>query len=262
MLVFSAITPHPPILIPTIGKENLEQIKNTVEAMKNLEEKLIAAKPDLIIIISPHGPLAADAFTINVSSQYQSSFGDFGDFATKLNWKTDLKFIAKIKYSLATAEIPLTVIKETKLDHGVTVPLFYLTQQLPKIKIIPLGYSLLDLPTHLMLGQRLKQEIDASKLRIAVIASGDLSHCLTQDAPAGYNEQGQKFDDKLIELLNQKDLNGIINLDPTLIEQAGECGLRSVMILLGILKDLDYQPEKLSYEGPFGVGYLVVNFKV
>ncbi len=262
MLVFSAITPHPPILIPTIGKENLEQINATVEAMKKLEEKLIAAKPDLIIVISPHGPLAADAFTINVSSRYESNFGDFGDFATKLNWKTDLKFIAKIKSSLTAAEIPLAVFKEPKLDHGVTVPLFYLTPQLLKVKVIPLGYSLLDLPTHLALGQRLKQEIDASKLRIAVVASGDMSHRLTEDAPAGYHEQGQKFDDKLISLLEQKDLNGILNLDPTLIEEAGECGLRSVMILLGVLKDIDYQPEKLSYEGPFGVGYLVMNFKI
>jgi len=46
--------------------------------------------------------------------------------------------------------------------------------------------------------------------------------------------------------------------------EAGECGLRSFCFLLGILEasGIDWQPEILAYEGPFGVGYLVANFKL
>jgi len=46
--------------------------------------------------------------------------------------------------------------------------------------------------------------------------------------------------------------------------EAGECGLRSFSFLLGILEASGalWQPEILSYEGPFGVGYLVVNFQI
>jgi len=49
-----------------------------------------------------------------------------------------------------------------------------------------------------------------------------------------------------------------------LYPEAGECGLRSFCFLLGILEasGISWQPEILSYEGPFGVGYLVVNFKL
>ena len=33
-------------------------------------------------------------------------------------------------------------------------------------------------------------------------------------------------------------------------------------ILLGILEGMKYEPQLLSYESPFGVGYLTMNFKL
>lgn len=90
---------------------------------------------------------------------------------------------------------------------------------------------------------------------IAVVASGDMSHRLIQGAPAGYSPKGKEFDEKLIRLLEEKDIEGILNLDEEFFEEAGECGLRSFVILLGIL-DGHFKFEKLNYEGPFGVGCL------
>ena len=85
---------------------------------------------------------------------------------------------------------------------------------------------------------------------------------MTLDAPAGFSSRGKEFDGKLIEFLKNKDIDGILNMDPDLVEEAGECGYRSIIILLGVLNGLNWQPEILSYEGPFGVGYLVANFKL
>ena len=62
--------------------------------------------------------------------------------------------------------------------------------------------------------------------------------------------------------MKKKDIEGILSLDPEFVEEAGECGYRSIIILLGILKNLNWEPEIISYEGPFGVGYLVANFKI
>ena len=42
---------------------------------------------------------------------------------------------------------------------------------------------------------------------------------------------------------------------------AAECGLRSFVTLGGFLgKDATVDPQVLSYEGPFGVGYMVALF--
>ena len=92
------------------------------------------------------------------------------------------------------------------------------------------------------------------------------------DGPYGFHPDGPKFDEKLIESLKKKNINTILKLDE-LYPEAGECGLRSFCFMLGILDEwqsrsaglkprLAWQPEILSYESPFGVGYLVANFKL
>ncbi len=261
MLVFSAIVPHPPILIPTIGKDNLDKIKKTETAMESLEESLYASKPDVIIIISPHGDIIPDAFSLNLNSTYQANFEDFGDFKTKLEFKSSPMLALRIKERVEN-ELPLVLSSSPNLDHGIAVPLYYLTQHLKNIEIIPIYYSLLDYKTHFHFGELLKKEIAKSSKRVAVIASGDLSHTLTKDAPAGYSKAGEEFDSEFIDLLKKKNYKAIIKMDEKSIEKAAECGLRSFLILMGILEEYEHQVEILSYEGPFGVGYLVANFKL
>ncbi|HDQ23014.1 MAG TPA: AmmeMemoRadiSam system protein B [Candidatus Uhrbacteria bacterium] len=261
MLIFSAIVPHPPILIPTIGKDNLDKIKNTVSAMKKLEKELYASKPEVIIIISPHGEIIPDAFSINLNSTYQVSFEDFGDFKTKMEFKSSPMLSLRIKERVED-HMPLVLSSSNTLDHGIGVPLYYLTPHLKNMEIIPVYYSLLDYKAHFQFGQLLKREIAKCEKRVAVIASGDLSHCLTKEAPAGYSKKGEEFDTKLVEFLKQKKYKEILKIDEKLIEGAAECGLRSFLILLGIIEEYDHEVEIISYEGPFGVGYLVANFKL
>jgi AmmeMemoRadiSam system protein B len=262
MLTFAAICPHPPLLIPNIGQENIKQVIKTKTALEKLEEEFYASKPESVIIISPHSPMMPDAFCVNIAEQFSGNFQEFGDLATKLQFKSNLAFSHRLKERLEDHRFPALLINQDSLDHGVLVPLFYLTAHLPNLPITPISFSLLDLKTHFDFGRIIAEEIHQTNQRIAVIASGDLSHRLTKAAPAGYSQQGKVFDQKLIEYLQKKEAEEIINLDPGLIEEAGECGLRSIMILLGVLNRKEYQSEILSYEGPFGVGYLVANFKL
>jgi len=261
MIVFSAICPHPPILIPTIGKDNIDKIKNTVKAMKDLEVELYASKPEVILIISPHGEIIPDAFCLNLNAKYTADFEDFGDFTTKMEFKSSPLLVLQLKERVGN-NFSLTLTSSDRLDHGAAVPLYYLTKHLKNIEIIPMSYSLLDYEKHFQFGQLLKKELVKSEKRIAIIASGDMSHVLTKDAPAGYSPKGAEFDNKFVGLLKRNDLRGILKMDQKLIDAAAECGLRSFLILLGIIEEYKYEVNVLSYEGPFGVGYLVANFKL
>jgi len=95
---------------------------------------------------------------------------------------------------------------------------------------------------------------------VAVIASGDLSHALTTDAPAGYNPAGEQFDAKIQELLASHNVAGLLNLDKQLVDNSAECGFRSLLILLGVLRDVNYEYRQYAYEKPFGIGYLTSHF--
>jgi AmmeMemoRadiSam system protein B len=259
MLVFSAIAPHPPLLIPSIGRDNLKVIKKTEEAMKKMANDLYGCKPETVVIISPHGEIDENKITINQAVKLNATFKEFGDLSTKLEWPGDAGLAYKIYEQFETSgQVRLS--HEENLDHGLAVPLSQLLVNLKETKVLPLTYAFQDLDFHFQFGQQLREILQAANQRIAVIASGDLSHRLTKEAPAGYHPDGKKFDKILVDLLKNKKFAEVLKLDRGLVENAGECGLRSIALLLGIIQDINFTPRLLSYEGPFGVGYLVMEF--
>jgi len=258
MLSFTCLCPHPPIIIPEIGGREIEKTRKTIEAVKKLEKKFSQNKPDLVLIISPHGYVQPSKMTLVVDEKLEGSLSFFG-FEKTFSFSGDPK-VAKVIHEESEKEnIPVDLIINHPLDHGILVPLYYLSANYSDFKLLPLFFSFLPLQTHFEFGKIIGKILKIRKEKIAVVASGDLSHRLSLDAPGGYSPQGSKFDQKLMKLLKNKDIEGILNLDPQFIEEAGECGLRSIVILLGILEGagVEWDVKILSYEAPFGVGYLV-----
>ncbi len=264
MIRFAAITPHPPIIVPTIGRSNLNLCRKTVEAMKTLGEKFRAVKADTLFLVSPHGPAQYDRFTINYSPLLRGDLSSFGD-QRQFNFENDRELIDEILENSRSANLPIGLVREFELDHGALVPLYYLLNEKGlsyNPKLIHMAFSMLPFDYHFHLGKVLGEVLQKSSKIIAFVASGDLSHRVTPEAPAGYSPQGRVFDKTLLDLIRKKNTKGILNLDPHLIEEAGECGLRSIIILLGVLSNLRWEVKSLSYEAPFGVGYAVVNFHI
>ncbi len=255
MICFAAIAPHPPIIIPGIGRgEGLKIVQKTILAMERLRQDLEKLKPDTIIIISPHAPPKFDSFGINSSEKLKGDLLDFG-LAKKFEFSNDLEIAGKIRDSAPDEKISAHFY-ESALDHGALVPLYYLTKNI-KPKIVHLSFSFLDFSAHFQYGKMIGNILRDDSKKIAAIASGDLSHRLISGAPAGYSARGKEFDRTIIEHLKNRKIEKILALDKTFVEEAGECGLRSVIILLGILSGQKYNFNLLNYEGPFGVGYLV-----
>lgn len=257
-LVFAAITPHSPLLVPSIGKEHISQLAKTIEAFKRLEEDLYASKAETVIIISPHGGVK-DVFTLNLSPEFHGNLEEFGDFSTKNSYAGDVGLAYQIREDLET-KLPLQLASVSKLDYGSYIPLLMLSSAMANVKVIPVQYSTLNLEAHLDFGRALKREVVMSQRRVAVIASGDLSHRLTKEAPGGFSPKAEKFDNKICELLQKHKVSDILSLNPELISEAQECGLKSFLVLLGLLDGFNATPQKLSYEAPFGVGYLTMKY--
>lgn len=256
-IVFSAITPHPPLAIPSIGKENTKHLKKTIESFARLEQDLYASKPETIIILSPHGKIFQDAVNINLYPEYVGSFEEFGDFSTKLTFKSDAMSIQHIRSDEELYEKNIVILtSEPKIDYGISIPLFFLLQHMKNVPIIPMHPCGKDLKIHYEIGTYFKRILSRINKRFAVICSGDMSHGLTKDAPGGFSPQAEIFNKNLINLLKKKDYEGIIQLDPLLSEKASECCLKVMSMALGLLSDGTYDFDILSYEFPYGIGYL------
>lgn len=143
------------------------------------------------------------------------------------------------------------------LDHGTAVPLYFLHRNGWKGKVVALGYSFLSDEHHLRFGNCIRQAIATLRRPVAFIASGDLSHRLKPGAPAGFNPDAHRFDEAVVDAIQSCQPYRIATIDQDLRRLAGECGYRSMLVALGVVEDVQASCEVLSYEGPFGVGYLV-----
>lgn len=261
MIVFAAIVPHSPLLVPALGTEHRGKLAATLAAIENIEQALYLAKPDSLCIIAPHDTHYADAFSLNLGEQYVGTLKAFGNFSTTIEAKSDHLLIDRIQRKLRNEGIPLTLSSKEELDYGFTVPLLLLTPHLEQWKLIPISPSALDGQSHYQFGQELKRVLHAESERVAIIASADLSHRVNEASPGGATTEGQLFDETVRQSLETNDVKRLLSLDPAVEKRAEQCAFRPITTLLGAVSEMNAHPKLLSYEAPFGVGYVTVKYE-
>ena len=249
------ICPHPPLLIPEIGRGSLDEVAATVRGMETLARDV--GEPDTVIVVSPHTPGYADVHIVKTAAHLTGDFGAFGCPEISFSYENDTAFV-DLLLALAGGDggVALAPGDGDILDHGVLVPLSFLRPQ----RIVSLSIVSPYRP-HRALGRLVRRCAEELGRDALFLASGDLSHRLIPSAPAGYDPRGKVFDETIVDLLRVGDFTALASLDKALISGAGECGLRSLIGLGGFLgDDAVKDPTVYSYEGPFGVGYLVARF--
>jgi|LFRM01.2.fsa_nt_gb AmmeMemoRadiSam system protein A len=260
------LMPHPPIIIPDVGKGEEKKIKKTIVACEKIAADIKEKAPETIVIITPHGLMFRDAISVSYDLNIAGSLYRFGAPNVAIKKEIDLEVVDKIA-GLAKAEgIPLVKLdpktiqaynRVLELDHGAMIPLYFIEKAYQTYKIVHLTYGLLPDIDLFRFGKLIKDALKSLNRKAVIIASGDLSHRLTKDGPYPFSPRGKEFDETLTSYLKKGDLLGIMKLDESFSEEAGECGLRSVRMLLGAI-NADFKGELLAYEGPFGVGYGVM----
>ncbi len=256
--VAGALVAHPPILLAEVGGVQSQRVRATADAMRELDSTLSRVDADLAVVISPHSPSSMTSLPVRRAAHVAGDLARFRAPQVQVEPQVDAALAAALVVDGQRAGFSLTWAEETDLDHGVVVPLHSLPRTMANKRCIFLGVSGWPLHRFVEFGTWLQSRLrDRSAI---LIASGDLSHRLTPDAPYGFRPEGPVFDRLVIDALRGCEWERIENLDPDLVEQAGECGLRPLAILLGAARAADLNSHVLSYEGPFGVGYPVVAF--
>ena len=262
--VWAALMPHPPILVPEVGRGRENEARETLKGLELLVESLRDQRPDVLLVLSPHQPYAPGALFLNSAGRAAGTLAPFGapSVTIGLDCPRELRRAAAGRLSALGARIREGSRPDLTSDQGTLVPLYFLRQAWgqdgeslpenlpPTLLASPIG---LTPGEAFSLGERLALFDDS--LRWGLLASGDLSHRLTPDAPAGYSPEGRIFDAAVLEALKSADAGPLLSLSPETLEAAGECGLRSVMTMLGLAGAVRGAIRVFSYEGPFGVGY-------
>lgn len=255
--------PHPPLIVPEIGRGEEKKIQRTVDAYHTAARKIAELKPETIIVFSPHSTMYADYFHISPGNRAKGDFGQFQARQVKINLPYDMEFVQELCQRAGNRDLPAGTKGERnpRLDHGTMVPLYFVNQYWKDYRLVRIGLSGLPFQKHLELGRCIRETAEALGRKTVLIASGDLSHRLKADGPYGYQKEGPQYDTRIMEVMGKADFSRLMDFSEDFCEKAGECGHRSFLILAGALEGLEVEAGQLSYEGPFGVGYGICTYQ-
>ncbi|MBQ5804723.1 MAG: AmmeMemoRadiSam system protein A [Erysipelotrichaceae bacterium] len=254
--------PHPPMIVPDIGKGEEKKIIKTIRAYERVADEVTALKPDTIIVSSPHSIMYADYFHISPGEKANGSFERFAAGNVSFEETYDSGLRDRICEYADEDGFPAGTLgeRDPKLDHGTMVPLYFIRQKYKDGKIIRIGLSGLPLSDHYRLGMYIARAVDKLGRRAVFIASGDLSHKLQDYGPYGFAKEGPEYDARIMDVCSRAAFGELFDFDEVFCEKAAECGHRSFVMMAGAFDSLSVRAEALSHEDVTGVGYGICTF--
>ncbi|MBI4600254.1 hypothetical protein HY732_05045 [Candidatus Uhrbacteria bacterium] len=263
-ILYSALVPHSPLLIPTIGKDAHALLRGTSDALDSVKKTLEEKRIETVVLLTTsdehrkHGSL----FRIMLPQSYAADFAEFGDLITTWSAPSDTVLGTEIKNDLARARIKTNFKSDPNLDYTAGVPLALLVKS-GTMNAVVIRPAETDNRSLFRAGTVIHAALQRSAKRIACIASGDLAHCGEKKAShEHYAKTCLPFDYLFLDALKKKHSESLLSFNYADSEKLGACALPVSLVLRGILEGMGWQPNTLSYEAPFGVGYTVTEFVV
>ena len=256
------MVPHPPMIVPEVGRGSEEQITETTRAYERVADEIAAIKPDTIIITSPHSVMYADYFHISPGSGAKGSFAGFRAPGVKFSEVYDTEIVSRLCDIASREGFPAGTLgeRDASLDHGTMVPLWFVRKRYSGGKIVRIGLSGLPLSDHYRLGQMTAEAVSDTGRNAVIIASGDLSHKLQSYGPYGFAPEGPEYDRRIMDVCSRAAFGELFDFDENFCEKAAECGHRSFVIMAGAFDGMRVRARQLSHQSVTGVGYGICTF--
>lgn len=254
--VFTAIMPHAPILIPEIGRGRQSLCDTTTQACRTIAQGCFYANPDFLILFSPHTPPHSSGRpSLRTAHPMVLDFLMFG-------WEGFHRQVSNFAsaypddFNHLLTQHELGKCKDKKLDHGAGVPLHFLLSAGWRGPVLVVGPDFRSQENNLQLGISLKKSLKHLNAKAAVIASADMSHALMEGAPSGFHPDAHLFDNQFTACIKDKNYQALLNIEEDLQSLACQDSLDTTLMALETSGYRNRNGEFLSYEAPFGVGYL------
>ncbi|MDK2973506.1 MAG: hypothetical protein PWP23_3261 [Candidatus Sumerlaeota bacterium] len=259
-VLMTALMPHPPVIVPGVGRGRERQAARTVAAMGQLAQRIVRSRPDTLVVISPHSPRKPGRFGLWADARHQGSLAMFRADHERVDLPNDLEFVRRFATACAGRGLRTWDIRGEELDHGALVPLCYLRNAGWDGPTVITGLNYPGEGELEEFGEALHTTAAVLRRRVVVLASGDMSHRLTVDAPGGYHPDAQRFDAAFVQAVERASIQTILNFDANLRAIAGEDVVDASIVAIAAREPGTEACELMSYEGPFGVGYSIAVF--
>ena len=261
-IIAGFMVPHPPMIVPEIGRGSEEQVRATIEAYERVSDEIASLEPETVVITSPHSIMYADYFHISPGSGAKGSFASFRAPGVKFDERYDEELVKEICRLADAEDFPAGTAgeRDPELDHGTMVPLWFIRNKFKDGRIVRIGLSGLPLIDHYRLGQIIQKAADNTGRRVVMVASGDLSHKLQDYGPYGFAKEGPEYDERIMDVMGRAAFGELFDFDEGFCDRAAECGHRSFVIMAGAFDGYAVKAEKLVHQDVTGVGYGICTF--
>ena len=200
-IVNAYIMPHPPVIVPGIGRGRERNAARTIEAMRRAAREIAKDRPTTIVLSTPHAPCFSDYVYVEDSERIEGDFEAFGHPEIGFSGENNRDLAALIVAKAGRAGIGAGGLNGSqkkqygisdRLDHGALVPLCFIARELEEFRLVVVSTPFLPFQTLYDFGGCVREAVRESDERVVYLASADLSHRLTRDAPAGYHPLGRE----------------------------------------------------------------------
>lgn len=267
--LYGILAPHPPIIVPGL-QQGEHQAQKTVSALERAADELAHAKPQTLVVITPHAPAFRDYLYLYDGPVLSGSLAAFGAPHIKLSLTQDLPLRERIIQGCLRAGLQAGAPGDREqrrygltrsLDHGAFVPLFFLSTG-QTFEVVVLSGAGLSLDRAQLVGRIIRQAAQKLDRHIVFLASGDQSHKVNEHSPYGACPEGAQYDQALLSALQASSCQTLLSIDLMIRQEAAECGYQPLVMLCGALAHQTVRTDVFSYEAPYGIGYCVARFCV
>jgi len=233
---------------------------------------MAASVPDTIIIASPHNLRLMGKIGIVVAENSTGTLGGSSKKSVRLSVKCDSKLARQLLNWSVKARLPAVganfgtsegPASDMPMDWGTLVPLWFpIREKRVRSKVVIVTPSReIPLVENFKFGKVLARLAEASKTRVAFIASADQAHAHSKKGPYEYSRRASEYDNQVCKAILENRLKSILDFGSRLVEEAKPDSLWQMAILAGILEEVRMSSELVSYEVPTYYGMVCAGFR-
>ena len=269
-LVYACIAPHGGETIPALAGDKLRLFAPTRRGMRVLAKQVKEARPDTIVIASPHNLRLPKHIGVVISENSSGRVAEEGR-EVRLRAKCDVEMGRAIIDEAEKRGLPVVganygalegPASDLTMDWGTLIPLwFFLRGNRLKSKILIVTPSRgIPLKQNYEFGKCVAKVAEDSRRRVVFVASSDQAHAHRKDGPYGFDTHAKVYDRCVLEAIDGGRLSSVMRIDPDLVEAAKPDSLWQMTMLAGALSVVPMGGELVSYQVPTYYGMLCAGF--
>ena len=185
-IVAAFAVPHPPLIIPAVGRGREKEIQKTIDAYREVGARIAELDPQTIVISSPHSVMYRDYIHVSPGASAEGNFWQFGAREARYAARYDTEFVTALAAAADADELAAGCEgeRDSALDHATIIPLHFIQEAYrkagcePRYKVVRMGISGLSPADHYRMGTLVQRVASVLGRRCVYVASGALSHTL------------------------------------------------------------------------------------